>query len=111
MRYFIGLVLLLVWLGSAKALTPLPDNSPGFFSGEWAGTGHQGAYCYMNLSPDGWGWVLIDGGTGDCLALECNGAISNSHCMSNKSSRYRLQPNDVSCHWRNFPSAADSINR
>lgn len=67
MRYFIGLVLVFVWLGAAKALTPLPDTSPGFFSGEWAGAGHHGAYCYLNLSADGWGWVLIDGGTGDWL--------------------------------------------
>ena len=65
MRYFIGLILVFMGLGTAKALTPLPDTSPGFFSGEWAGTGHHGAYCYMSLSPDGRGWVLIDGGTGD----------------------------------------------
>lgn len=67
MRYFIALVLVVVWLGTAEALTPLPDTSPSFFSGEWAGTGHQGAYCYLNLSADGWGWVLIDVGTGDWL--------------------------------------------
>jgi len=67
MRYFIGLVLVFVWVGTAKALTPLPDNSSSFFSGEWAGTGNYGAYCYLNLSADGWGWVLIDGGTGDWL--------------------------------------------
>lgn len=67
MRYFIGLVLLLVWLGTARALTPLPDNSPGFFAGEWAGAGQHGAYCYLNLSADGRGWVFIDGGTGDWL--------------------------------------------
>lgn len=67
MRYFIGLALVCVWLGTAKALTPLPDTSPGFFAGEWAGTGPHGAYCYLNLSADGWGWVLIDGGTGDWL--------------------------------------------
>jgi hypothetical protein len=67
MRYFIGLVLVFVWLGTAKALTPLPDTSPGFFSGEWAGAGSHGAYCYLNLSEDGRGWVLIDGGTGDWL--------------------------------------------
>lgn len=67
MRYFIGLVLVVVWLGTAHALTPLPDTSPGFFSGEWAGTAPQGAYCYLNLSADGSGWVLIDGGAGDWL--------------------------------------------
>ncbi len=67
MRYFTGLVLVVVWLGTAHALTPLPDNSPGFFSGEWAGTAPQGAYCYLNLSADGSGWVLIDGGAGDWL--------------------------------------------
>lgn len=68
MRYFIGLALVCVWLGTARALTPLPDTSPGFFAGEWAGTGPHGAYCYLNLSADGWGWVLIDGGTGDWLS-------------------------------------------
>lgn len=67
MRYFVGLALIIVWLGTAEALTPLPDPSPGFFSGEWAGNGQQGAYCYLNLSADGWGWMLIDGGTGDWL--------------------------------------------
>jgi hypothetical protein len=67
MRHFMGLVLLFAWLGTANALTPLPDSSPGFFAGEWAGTGEQGTYCYMNLSADGWGWVLIDGGAGDWL--------------------------------------------
>lgn len=66
-RYFTVLVMLFALLGTANALTPLPDSSPGFFSGEWAGTGEQGTYCYLNLSADGWGWVLIDGGTGDWL--------------------------------------------
>ncbi|MDP2823967.1 MAG: hypothetical protein Q8O52_14990 [Sulfuritalea sp.] len=67
MRYFIRLTLLFAWLGTANALTPPPDNSPGFFAGEWAGTGEQGSYCYLKLSADGWGWVLIDGGSGDWL--------------------------------------------
>jgi hypothetical protein len=67
MRYFIGLILLFAWLATAHALTPLPDNSPSFFSGEWAGTGEHGTYCYLNLSADGRGWVLIDGGAGDWL--------------------------------------------
>jgi hypothetical protein len=67
MRYFIGLILLCAWLGTAHALTPLLDSSPGFFAGEWAGTGEHGTYCYLNLSADGRGLVLIDGGSGDCL--------------------------------------------
>ncbi|WP_041193559.1 hypothetical protein [Candidatus Symbiobacter mobilis] len=67
MRYFIGFIMFFAWLVTADALTPLPDNSPSFFSGEWAGTGEQGTYCYLNLSADGWGWVLIDGGAGDWL--------------------------------------------
>lgn len=67
MRHFIGLVMLIACLETANALTPLPDSSPSFFSGEWAGTGEQGTYCYLNLSADGWGWVLIDGGAGDWL--------------------------------------------
>ncbi len=67
MRYFMGLVLFIFGLGSAGALTPPMDNSPSFFSGEWAGTGEQGSYCYLNLGADGWGWVLINGGAGDWL--------------------------------------------
>lgn len=68
MRHFIGLVIAFAWVGGASALTPLPDNSPGFFAGEWAGAGSQGSYCYLNLSTDGSGWVLIDGGSGDWFA-------------------------------------------
>lgn len=63
------------WLGTANALTPLPDSSPSFFSGEWAGIGEHGTYCYLNLGADGWGWVLIDGGSGDWLGARmqwCN---------------------------------------
>lgn len=67
MRYFIGFVLFVFGLGSASALTPLPDNSPSLYSGEWAGTGEKGSYCYLNLGIDGWGLVLIDGGSGDWL--------------------------------------------
>jgi len=67
MRYFIRLVLFSVWLGGASALTPPPDTSLGFFSGEWAGTGEGGSYCYLNLSADSRGFVLIDGGAGDWL--------------------------------------------
>ena len=65
MRNLMRLALLVTCLGTANALTPPLDNSPGFFAGEWAGTGEQGSYCYMKLSADGWGWVLIDGGSGD----------------------------------------------
>lgn len=67
MCYFVRFVLLFAWLGTANALTPLPDNSQSFFAGEWSGTGEHGAYCYLKLRPDGWGWVLIDGGAGDWL--------------------------------------------
>lgn len=70
MRYFISFILLFSCLGSVNALTPVPDSSPSFFSGEWAGAGEQGAYCYLNLSADGWGWVLIDGGGGDWLGAQ-----------------------------------------
>ncbi len=68
MRYCLRLVLVVSCLGTAHALTPLLDSSPGFFAGEWAGTGAQGSYCYLKLTADGWGWVLIDGGSGDWLA-------------------------------------------
>jgi hypothetical protein len=67
MRYLILYVLFFVYANGAHALTPPPDNSPGFFSGEWAGTGGHGAYCYLAMSADGHGVVLIDGGSGDWL--------------------------------------------
>jgi hypothetical protein len=60
-------VLVFGWFGSASALTPLPDTSPAAFAGEWAGTGEQASYCYVQLGADGWGWVLVDGGAGDWL--------------------------------------------
>lgn len=61
-------VLVMGWVGSASALTPLPDTSPDAFAGEWAGTGEQASFCYVQLSADGWGRVLVDGGAGDWLA-------------------------------------------
>ena len=61
----IGLVLLLAGLETAVAASPPMDNSPGYFAGEWAGTGAQGLYCYLNLDVGGSGWVLVDGGSGD----------------------------------------------
>jgi hypothetical protein len=61
------LLVLLAGLPIANALTPLPDKSPGFFAGEWAGAAAQGGYCYMTLDVDGSGVVLIDGGSGDWL--------------------------------------------
>ena len=61
------IALLLVCVGSAHALTPLPDSSPGFFAGEWSGIGEHGRYCYMTLLADGRGWVLVDAGSGDWL--------------------------------------------
>jgi hypothetical protein len=66
-RYVAGLVLFLGWQGVAVAVTPPLDNTPGFFSGEWAGSGESGSYCYMSLEADGSGLVLIDGGAGDWL--------------------------------------------
>jgi hypothetical protein len=65
MRHFMQYALLLIWWGTAGALTPPLDNAPGFLSGEWAGAGEQGSYCYVKLNADGSGWVLVDGGAGD----------------------------------------------
>jgi hypothetical protein len=66
-RTTIGLAVFLLSCGihPAKAQSPPPDTSPGFFAGEWAGTGVHGSYCYVKLTADGLGWVLIDGGSGD----------------------------------------------
>ena len=77
MRYFIGLLLFVFGLGSASALTPPADNSPSFFSGEWAGAGGDGSFCYLNLGVDGWGVVLIDGGAGDWLGARVQ--LRNRH--------------------------------
>jgi hypothetical protein len=74
MKAISGLILLLAAMGSASALTPLPDRSAEFFAGEWVGTGDNGSYCYLNLSikADGrlLGTVLIDGGAGDWLGAQ-----------------------------------------
>jgi len=67
MRYVIVFVVFFVCVEVANALTPLPDSSPGFFSGEWAGTGEHGVYCYLKMSNDGRGLLLIDSGAGDWL--------------------------------------------
>jgi hypothetical protein len=67
MRKLMRWVLLYGWLGSASALTPRPDTSPNAFAGEWAGTGELASYCYVQLGADGWGQVLVDGGSGDWL--------------------------------------------
>ena len=67
MRYLVTVAATLALIKTACALTPLPDESLGFFAGEWAGAGEQGAYCYLNLDARGRGWVLIDGGAGDWL--------------------------------------------
>jgi hypothetical protein len=64
---YAGILLFCAVAGIAQASSPPPDSSPGFFAGEWAGTGDQGSYCYLDLSADGWGWVLVDGGGGDWL--------------------------------------------
>lgn len=67
MCHFMRLVLLFASVGSASALTPLPDKSAALFAGEWAGGGERGSYCYVKLDADGQGLVLVDGGAGDWL--------------------------------------------
>lgn len=74
MKAIAGLMLLLASVGSASALTPLPDNSPEFFAGEWVGAGENGSYCYLTLgtAADGvlLGTALVDGGSGDWLGAQ-----------------------------------------
>ncbi len=65
-RAMVGLMAM-TWLGVAQAQSPPLDHSPGLFTGEWVGAGERGSYCYLNLNADGWGWVLVDAGTGDWL--------------------------------------------
>ena len=61
------IILVLACSCLAAAQAPLPDSSPDFLAGEWTATGERGSYCYMKLSLDGQGLVLIDGGAGDWL--------------------------------------------
>ena len=67
MRYTTVIAIVLVFIPTARALTPRLDESSDFFAGEWAGNAARGGYCYLNLRADGHGWVLIDGGSGDWL--------------------------------------------
>lgn len=60
-------LLLCSWIGTAYAQSPPPDRSPAAYAGEWVGAGELGSYCYVALQPDGWGRVLVDGGSGDWL--------------------------------------------
>jgi len=70
MLHFARLAMFCAWLTATQAQAPPPDSSPGYFSGEWAGTGEQGSYCYVMLNADGSGWVLVDGGAGDWRGAE-----------------------------------------
>jgi hypothetical protein len=65
MRSLMRWVMLWGWLGAASAQSPLPDESARLFAGEWAGIGGQSSYCYLSLTADGRGQVLVDGGAGD----------------------------------------------
>jgi hypothetical protein len=47
--------------------SPLPDESPAFFAGDWMGTGAQDNFCFMRLHADGSGTVLAMGASGDWL--------------------------------------------
>ncbi len=67
MGHLLRFLLLFSWIGTMHAQSPPINTSPAAFAGEWAGTGEQGSYCYVTLTADGWGRVLVDGGAGDWL--------------------------------------------
>jgi hypothetical protein len=52
---------------SSPALTPPLDNRPGFFAGDWIGTGAEDMFCFIRLQPDGNGTVLVSSASGDWL--------------------------------------------
>jgi len=60
---------LLAVLGASPspALTPPLDNRPGFFAGDWIGTGAEDLFCFIRLQPDGTGTVLVGSASGDWL--------------------------------------------
>lgn len=68
MARLLGWLLFSSWMGIVSAQSPPPNTSPSAFAGEWAGAGEQGSYCYVTLTTDGWGRVLVDGGSGDWLS-------------------------------------------
>lgn len=70
MRFYRWIALVLACMGNVGAQAPPPDLSNGLFAGEWAGIGERGTHCYLNLDVSGWGWVLIDGGTGDLMSAQ-----------------------------------------
>jgi hypothetical protein len=49
------------------AQSPPLDSSPGYFAGDWIGTGARDNFCFMRLGADGTGTVLAMGGSGDWL--------------------------------------------
>ena len=68
MRHVIAAIALMVaTVADTGALTPAADTSAAYFAGEWTGVGERGAACYLNLSADGRGWVLVDAGAGDWM--------------------------------------------
>lgn len=52
---------------SSPALTPLPDETPAFFAGDWIGTGAEDMFCFIRLLPDGNGTVFVNSASGDWL--------------------------------------------
>lgn len=98
MRHFVPLVFLFASIGSASALTPLPDRSAALFAGEWAGGGERGSYCYVKLDADGQGLVLVDAGTGDWLGARMRWRNQQQNLQVDKiipfaaSTRQRLMP-------------------
>lgn len=64
MRNAMAIISLLTICGGSAALTPLPDKTLGAFAGEWVGTGALGAYCYVELTAQGSGTILVDAGAG-----------------------------------------------
>ena len=64
MRKAIAIISLWILCGGSAALTPLPDKTLGACAGEWVGTGALGAYCYVELTVEGRGTILVDAGAG-----------------------------------------------
>lgn len=52
---------------SSPALTPSLDNRPGFFVGDWIGTGAEGMSCFIRLLANGDGTLLVSNASDDWL--------------------------------------------
>lgn len=91
LRYLITLFCAL-GTSSSPALTPLPDTRPGFFAGDWIGTGADDQFCFIRLLPDGNGTVLLGNASGDWQGARIRWRNENQRLQLIESSPLPAEP-------------------